>query len=113
MYLMITHCLSLSKNPKKVPHFLHQAHYLGLVSWVVSLRRGGVGRLVGDERFSENGGFEFPAKTPGGGGCACCGDVAICMGALSGSAIVGGGLTQLAWVWRHISCLSCCCCCCI
>ena len=77
--------------------------YLGLVNCVVSLRRGGAGRLVGDrERFSENGG---PA-------CACCGDVAaaICMGAASGFGIVGGGLTQLAWVCRHSSCLGGCCC---
>ena len=72
-----------------------QIRYLGLVSWVVSLRRGGVGRLVGDERFSVNG----------GGGCGDTGDVAVsCMGALNGLGIVGGGLMQLACVWRHSSC---------
>ena len=58
------------------------------------MRRGGAGRLVGDDRFSENGGDGLD-----------CGDVAICMGAASGLGIVGGGLTQLAWVWRHSSCL--------
>ena len=59
------------------------------------MRRGGAGRLGGDERFSVNG----------GGGCDDIGDVAVsCMGALSGLGIGGGGLMQLACVWRHSSC---------